>query len=123
MNDVNASIAMIIILVCHIAIITIGYKKQKTILLISYLNVVIVIGIFVFWVINSLNTKQHNFELRELFGICLEACILIFGLYTILGFQNKTYVKLINYIGFGIHLFAVTGMLYFMLTFKLDRLF
>ena len=123
MNDIYASTAMIIILICHLAIIIIGYKMQKIILLISYLNTVIVIGIFIFWAINSLNIKQYNFELRELFAICLEACILIFGLYTIIGFQDKTYVKVINYIGFGIHLLATTGMLYYMMTFKFDKLF
>ncbi len=123
MNDINVSTAMIIILICHLAIIIIGYKIQKTILLISYLNAVIVIGLFIFWAINSLNVKQYNFELRELFVICLEACILTFGLYTIIGFKDKTYVKVINYIGFGIHLLATTGMLYFMLTFKFDKLF
>jgi len=96
---------------------------KKTILLISYLNAVIVLGLFIFWAIYSLNIKQHNFELRELFVICLEACILIFAIYTIISFQDKTYVKVINYIGFGIHLLATTGMLYFMLTFKFDRLF
>ncbi len=123
MNDINVSTAMIIILICHFAAITIGYKMQKTTLLISYLNAVIVIGIFIFWVINSLNIKQHNFEFRELFVICLEACILIFALYSIIGFQNKTYAKVINYIGFGIHLLATTAMLYYISTFKFDRLF
>lgn len=123
MNDINVSTAMIIILICHLTIIIIGYKMHKTILLISYLNAVIVIGIFIYFTINSLNIAQHNFELRELLVLCLEACILIFSLYTIIGFQDKTYVKVINYIGFGIHLLATTGMLYFMLTFKLNKLF
>jgi predicted transporter len=96
---------------------------QKTILLISYLNAAIVIGIFIFWAITSPDIKQHNFELRELFVIGLEACILIFGLYTIIGFQDKTYVKVINCMGFGIHLLVTAGMLCFMLLFKFDKLF
>lgn len=123
MNDINVSTAVIIILICHLAAIIVGYKMQKTTLLISYLNAVIVIGLFIFWAINVLNIKQHNFEFRELFVIGLEACILIFALYFISGFHNKTYVKVINYIGFGIHLLATTGMLYYISTFKFDRLF
>lgn len=123
MNDVNVSTAIIIILIYHLATITIGYKIQKIALLISYLNVVVVIGIFIYFAINTLNIEQHNFELRELFVIALEACILISALYSIIGFHNKIYVKVINYIGFGIHLLATTGMLYFMLTFKLNKFF
>jgi hypothetical protein len=123
MNDITVITVMIIILICHIATITIGKKRQKTTLLISYLNAVIVIGIFIYFAINSLHIEQHNFEFRELFVLCLEACILIFALYSIIGFPNKTYVKIINYIGFGIHLLATTGMLYFMLTLKFNKLF
>ena len=123
MNDIYVSSVLTFILICHLAAITIGNKMQKTTLIISYLNMVIVIGTFVFWVITGHNIKQHNFELRELFVICLEACILIFAFYSIIGFHHKTYVKVINFIGFGIHLLATTGLLYYMLTFKYDRLF
>ncbi|MEB8330214.1 hypothetical protein OO009_12690 [Flavobacteriaceae bacterium KMM 6897] len=123
MNDINVSTAMIIIFICHLATITIGYKMQKSTLLISYLNAVIVIGIFIFWTINSLNKNQHNLEFRELFVIGLEACILIFALYAIIGYHNKTYVKVINYIGFGFHLLVTSAMLYYISTFKFNRLF
>ncbi|NJB72323.1 putative transporter [Saonia flava] len=123
MNDIYLSTAMIVILICHLATITVGYKMQKTSLLIPYLNAVIVIGIFIFWAFNSLNIKEHNLENRELFVICMEACILIFALYSIIGFHYKTYAKVINYIGFGIHLLATTGMLYYISIFKFNRLF
>jgi hypothetical protein len=48
---------------------------------------------------------------------------LTFALYSIIGFHNNTYVKVINYIGFGLHLLATTGMLIFMTVFKMNRLF
>ena len=123
MNDINLIKAMIVIFICQLATIAIGYIMQKTTLSISYLNAVIVIGIFIFWGINSLNVKQHNLEFRELVVICMEACILIFALYSIIGFHNKTYVKVINYIGFGIHLLCTAGMLYYISTFEFNRLF
>ena len=123
MSDVSISNTMIVILICHFAVLIIGYKMRKTMVLISYINAVMVIGIFVFWTINSLPIKQPNFEFRELFVIGLEVCILIFALYSIIGFYNKTLVKAVNYIGFGFHLLATTGMLYYLATFKLNRLF
>ena len=81
------------------------------------------IGIFIFWAINNLNIQQHNLEFRELVLICLEACILIYALYSIIGFHTKIYVKVINYIGFGIHLLFTSGMLYYISTFKFNKLY
>ncbi|WP_339705101.1 hypothetical protein [uncultured Kriegella sp.] len=54
MSDVNVSNAMIAILNCHLAILIIGYKMQKIRVLISYVNAVMVIGIFVFLAIDNL---------------------------------------------------------------------
>ncbi|CAM1367760.1 conserved membrane protein of unknown function [Tenacibaculum soleae] len=123
MNDIVASITMVLILGCHVAAVLIGYKKQKTTLIVSYLNAVIIIGFLIFWIIDNINAKQHSFDFIELSVIGVEASILIAALYSISGFYSKTVVKVINYIGFGFHFLFTIGMLYFMLTFKLDTLF
>ena len=123
MTDTTVSVVLVIILICHLTNITIGYKIKKTIVSIAYLNAVFVIGMLVFWVVDTQNIKQHQFEFRELAVLCLEACILISALYAIMGFQNKTYVKVINHIGFWLHILAITGMLIFMSTFKFDSLY
>ena len=123
MNDTIASTALLSILICHIAVIAIGYKRQKTTVYISYLNAVLLLGVFIFLAFDSPNIKQHNFEFREVLVLGVEACIFLFAVYSIMGFHTKTYVKVINYFGFGIHLAATIGMLYFILTFKLDKLF
>ncbi|WP_271406009.1 hypothetical protein [Tenacibaculum soleae] len=123
MNDIVASITMILILCCHLAAILIGHKKQKTTLIVSYLNAVIIIGFLIFWIIDNINAKQHNFNFIELSVIGVEVSILIAALYSISGFYSKTVVKVINYIGYGFHFLITIGMLYFMLTFKLDTLF
>lgn len=123
MNDTNVNTAIIIILICHLATIIIGCKMRKINLSIAYLNIVIVIGLFVVWSTNSLNIKQHNFELSELLIASIEVCVLIPGLFTIFSSLTKPIVKIINYIGFSFHLLTTIGMLYFMFTFKLDKLF
>ncbi|MFT4847534.1 MAG: hypothetical protein ACI83B_000053 [Sediminicola sp.] len=123
MNDTTVNLAIVIILICHLVCITIGYKMEKTTLFISYLNAIVVIGILIFWVNKNLYIQEHYFEFRESCALCLEACILTFALYSIIGFHNNTYVKVINYIGFGLHLLATTGMLIFMTVFKMNRLF
>lgn len=123
MNDTTITSAIIFIIICHIAILAIGYKMQKTTVFISYLNAVIALGVFVFWAIDSFTLKQPTLEIRTIIVLCLEACILLFALYSILGFHTKTYVKVIHYIGFAMHLLATIGILYFMLTFKFNKLY
>lgn len=123
MNDTAVIIIIAIILICHLATIIIGLKIKKTILSISYLNAIFAIVILVFFVIETLNIKQHQFQFRELFIICLEVCTLIFALYSIKGFYNKTYVKIINHISFWLHILATIGMLIFMSAFKLNKLY
>ncbi len=123
MNDLLVSIIITLILISHLVALIIGYKMQKTSLIISYLNTITVIGVSAFWAITIPNIKQHNFEFRELLVICLETCILIFALYSIIGFHNKAYVKVINFIGFGVHLLTTIIMFYYMFAFKFDKLF
>lgn len=123
MKDIHVNITLISILIFHLGTITIGYKMQKTTLIISCLNAVVALGIFVFFAITTPNIMQHNFEIVEILVLCLEACVLIFAIYSIIGFHNRTYIKVISFIGFGIHLFATIGMLYFMMTFKMNKLF
>ena len=121
MNDTSVSLVMVMIFFCHLATIIIGYKIKKIILSISYLNMIFVIGFLIMGANDILNIKQ--FQFRELVVLSIEVCILIFAIYSIIGFHNKTYVKVINHIGFWLHILATTGMLIFMFSFKLDHLF
>lgn len=59
MNDIYVSTTMIVLLIGQLVTFAIGYKMQKTTLLISHLNAVIVIGLFIFWTINTL--APHKF--------------------------------------------------------------
>jgi hypothetical protein len=121
MNKIYISLAIVIIF--HLVALIFGYKMQKITLLISYLNAIVVVGVLIFWVNKNLNIQKHYFEFREAFALCLEACILIFALYSIIGFHNNIYIKGVNYIAFGLHLLAAIGMLIFISVFKFNRLF
>lgn len=121
-TDIRETTVLILVFIFHLAAIIIGYKMQKTTLLISYLNAMLVISMFIYWVLKNLNIQEHNFELRESYALFTEACILIFALYSIMGFHNST-LKVINYIGFGIHLLVTIGMYIFISLFKINKLF
>ncbi|MBF8150801.1 hypothetical protein ITJ86_12890 [Winogradskyella sp. F6397] len=123
MNDTHIITVLIIIIICHIAAIIVTYKKKKSALIIPYLNMAIVIGILGFGTITIPNIKAHHFELIELIVIGFESCILLFAFFAIFDVFNKTYVKVVNFIGFGLHLLATIGLFYYMVAFKFDSLY
>ncbi|SFD60894.1 hypothetical protein SAMN04489722_11324 [Algibacter lectus] len=123
MTDTTVIIALVIILICHLAAISIGYKTKKIALSIAYVNAVFVIGMLIFWVVDTVNIKTHHFETREWFVLGFEVCVLLCAISSITKFYNKTFVKILNYIGFWLHVLALVGMLVFMWWFKLERLY
>ncbi|MFB9054136.1 hypothetical protein ACFFVB_13690 [Formosa undariae] len=123
MNDTTVSTLLIIILSCHLATIIIGYKTKEVIKSMSYLNAIFALGLLVFFAINTLKTNRHPFQITEVLALGVEVCILIFAVVAVIGFRNKAYVKVINYMGFWFHLLVSAGMIIFMFTFKMDRLF
>lgn len=123
MNNAIINTITIIVLFFHLIALFIGYKTQKTALITSYTNVITVIDILVFWSINYLNTKQYHFNFYELIILCLELCFLVFALFTIISGSSKVYIKIINYLIFGVHLLATIIMLLYMLAFKFSKLF
>ena len=123
MTDTSVIIALVIILICHLAAISIGHKTKKIALSIAYVNAVFVIGMLIFWVVDTVNIKTHHFETREWFVLGFEVCVLLCAISSITKFYNKTFVKILNYIGFWFHVLALVGMLVFMWWFKLERLY
>ncbi|MFD1016186.1 hypothetical protein [Winogradskyella rapida] len=123
MTDSLLSLLLIIVLCGHFVGLILGYKRRKTTLTLAYVNAIFVVLSFVFWAITSWNNNLYNIAIYEGLLICFEACILSFALYSIKGFEDKTYVKIINSIGFGIHVLAIMAMLYYIRLFKFDQLF
>ncbi|MEP5255475.1 MAG: hypothetical protein ABJQ39_10490 [Winogradskyella arenosi] len=123
MTDSLLSLLLIIVLCGHFVGLILGYKRRKTTLMLAYVNAVFVVLIFIFWAITSWNNNHYNVAIYEGLLICFEAFILSFALYSIKGFDYKTHVKIINSIGFGIHVLAIMAMLYYIRLFKFDQLF
>jgi len=120
MTDTTVIIALVIILICHLTAISIGYKTKKTALSIAYVNAIFVIGMLIFWVVDTVNIKAHHFETREWFILGFEVCVLLCAISSITKFYNKTFINLINYTGFWLHVLALVGMLVFMCGFMFD---
>jgi hypothetical protein len=122
-QDMWINFAIVLIMLCHILAILIGYKIQKTVILTAYINAIVVISLLIYWVNKNLHIQQHYFEWREAFVLCAEACLIISAIYAIIGFHEIIIVKWMNYFGFGLHFLALIAMLIFMVTFKMERLF
>ncbi len=123
MTDSLLSLLFIIVLCGHFVGLILGYKRRKTTLTLAYVNAIFVVLTFIFWVITSWSNNHYNIDIYEGLLICFEACILSSSLYSIKGFGYKTYVKIINSIGFGIHVLALMAMLYYIRLFQFDQLF
>jgi predicted transporter len=123
MSNTFLSLVIVGILICHLVAVVVGYKILKTTVLMSYVNAVVAISVFIFWTNKNLSIEQHYFDIREAFALGFEVCILIFALYSIAGYHHNTYVKVLNYIGFGLHVLVAIGMLLYILTFQMNTLF
>ena len=113
MTDTHVIITLVIILICHLTVISIGYKIKKTALSIAYVNAVFVIGMLIFWAVDAVSVKTYHFEFRALFVIGLQVCVLLFAIFSITKLYNKTFVNVINYIAFWLHVLGLVGMLVF----------
>lgn len=122
MNKTIMSLVIVLILIFHLVAMILDYKIGKTFFYISCLNMIVAASILVLWAVKNLSIQQHYLEFREICALYLEACIFIFAFYSVIGFYNNI-LKVINYIGFGLHFLALLGILIFILLFKINKLF
>lgn len=123
MNTTFVNIIVIIIFIVHLILLIVGYKIKKSTLFISYLNIIITLGVLIFWCFDFFSTKKNYTDIYELYALAIEVCILLFSLYAVLGFYTKTYVKIITTLGFIFHLLVSTAILTYMFSFKFTKLF
>ncbi|WP_038529449.1 hypothetical protein [Formosa agariphila] len=123
MNDTTVSILLCTIFICQLASLTIGYKTKTLTASIAYVNAIFAIGVLGFGSVDLLCGNPQLFELLTVVILAIEVVILSCALYVILRFKNTIYVKVINTLGFCFHILATLGMLIFMFTFNLNRLF
>jgi hypothetical protein len=114
------TIALLIIL--HLSILANGYFTTKLPYVASVLNLAAGTSIILYGVIRQIQIEQHTIELGEIIILLFEVSVIGDAVFYIVTTQKNNWLKVLQYITFGIHLLALILGLIFMLTFKMNRL-
>ena len=115
-------VALVVSILLHVSILIIGLVTRELSYLTTLLNLAAALSIILYWAQKQLRIRQHTLELREIIVLCLETAVIGCALYSITTKQWDTWLRIIQYIVFGIHLSAILFLFVFMLTFKIKRL-
>ena len=122
-SDQWINLAVFFLIIIHLSVWIIGYKTHKLCSLITWLNLVVGSSVFFYWIQHEISITQHIFEVREMLVLSLEVILIGCALYSLVTHQWNAWLKIIQYIFFGIHLIILIIFLIFMLTFKMNKLF
>jgi len=115
-------ITMGFLILLHLSVLAIGYFTANVAYLAAFTNLAAGVSIILYWVIRQIQIEQHIIETRELVVLLGEVLVLSAAAFYITTSQRDTWFKVLQYIFFGIHLFALSLGLIFMLTFKMNKL-
>lgn len=76
----------------------------------------------IYWIVRQLQIQQHIYEFRETAVLGAELLIVGMGIYTMISKQWVSWVKVVQYTVFGIHLGVLVVVLIFMLCFKMNKM-
>jgi hypothetical protein len=122
-SDLWINIAIVALIVIHLLVWVIGYKTNKLYSCITWLNLLAGLSVCFYWVQHEIKITQHSFEAREMWVLSLEVALVGGALFSLATHQYNIFLKIIQYLFFGVHLTILIGFLFFMLTFKMNRLF
>jgi hypothetical protein len=122
-SDKQVIVIISLIIVAYILTWITGVLKHQVAYYFSFLNAATALGLIVYWVQKQLSITQHFFEGREIAVLCLEGLVAGIAVYCILTRPGMQWVKVIQYIAFGLHFTVLVLFLVFMLTFKMNKLF
>ena len=114
------TIALLILL--HLSILAIGYFTTKLPYLASVLNLAAGISIILYWIIRQIQIEQHTIELREIIVLFFEVVVIGGAVFYMVATQKNNWLKIMQYLFFGMHLLVLIVGLIFMVTFKMNKL-
>jgi hypothetical protein len=121
-SDQLVNVTLVLLILLYISTWAIGYFTGKLAYLISSLNLLSSISMILYWAVREMHIKEHTIELREIIVLSFEVVVIGCAIYSVVTKQEDSWIRVIQYIFFGIHFSALMLALIFMLTFKLNRL-
>jgi hypothetical protein len=122
-SDKQMNMILILVIIIYLAVLVTGLWKHELVNYCSFLNAATGAAIIVYWVQKQIGITQHIVEAREIAVLCLEGLIAGMAIYAIFASPTPYWLKIMQYIIFGVHLSLLVLFLVFMLTFKMKKLF
>lgn len=121
-SDQWVSILIAMLILIHLSVLIIGLIIHKLPVLIPLLNIAVAFSIIIYWIQKQLRIMQHYIDTQEMVILGAEVVVIATAVYFINTAYQHQWVKILQYIFFGIHLAALLLFVVFMLTFKINRL-
>lgn len=122
-SDKRISAAIVVIILIHIAILTISLLIPDLSFLIALINLLVSSSICIYWIQKQLRITQRIFELRESIVLSLEVVVTGCSVYSMFIDTHTVWLTAVNFFIVGIHLLLFLAFFVFMLTFKMKKLF
>jgi hypothetical protein len=117
---------IVIVVICVILIQLLiwigGYLTNRLAVFTAVVNIVAGLTILIYWLQKAVRIQQFTAESRELIVLMAELGVIAGGILMVLNANESKWLRIFNYLAFGIHLLALLLFLLFMLTFKMKRL-
>ncbi len=125
MNKTDQLVICIVVLIIfiHLSVIIIQFFSNKFLYLLPVINLVAGLMVFIYWTQKQLSIRQHFFDTREIMVLCFEAIVVGCAVYFIVQIQWNNWLKVLQYLFIIIHVSALLLFLFFMLTFKMNKMF
>lgn len=120
--DQWVNVLLAIIIVMHISILIIGIVIHKLPVLIPLLNIAVALWVIIYRIQKQLRMQEYFIDMQEMTMLATEVVVIITGVYFISTAYKDQWLKVLQYIIFGIHLVLLLLLLVFMFTFKIKRL-
>lgn len=114
---------VVLIIFIHLSVVFIQFFSNKFLYLMPVINLVAGLIVFIYWTQKQLSIRQHFFDTREIMVLCFEAIVVGCAVYCIVHRQWNNWLKVLQYLFIAIHVSALLLFLFFMLTFKMNKLF
>lgn len=114
---------ILFLMLVHLAVGIAGYVTGRLLLWVTLLNLLSASAIIIYWIQKQLTITQHIVEGRETLVIGLELTLVFCAIYLFFSGRSVPFARLLQYLFFGAHLLFLILGLFFMLSFKMNRLF
>lgn len=116
------NIILIVLIGIHFSVLIVGIKTNRAGFYISILNLVAGVLVLFYWIQKPLRITHHLFDTTEILMIGFEIVLVAGASYLLVSKKVNSWVVIMQYFFFGIHLLALILFFVFMLCFKVKKL-